>query len=101
MFRATWETPWDLNLTGYWRYVDAVTENGVNAADFDSFSWLDLAGTWQATEVLMLRAGVNNVFDDEPPLTGDSGAGFGNGNTFPGVYDAKGRYWFMGLSIRL
>lgn len=100
-FRATWETPWDLNLTGYWRYIGDVTETGVEQADFDAFSWLDLAGTWQATEHLMLRAGVNNVFDKEPPLTGDSGAGFGNGNTFPGVYDAKGRYWFMGLSIRL
>ena len=100
-FRATWVTPWDANLTAYWRHVGSVDETGTNQADFDSFDWLDLSGTWQATETIMLRAGVNNVFDKEPPLTSDSGAGFGNGNTFPGVYDARGRYWFLGFSVRL
>jgi outer membrane receptor protein involved in Fe transport len=100
-FRATWVTPWDANLTAYWRYVSAVDDTGVNVAHFDSHNWLDLAGTWQATEILMLRAGVNNVFDEEPPLSADVGTGKGNGNTFPGTYNALGRYWFMGLSIRL
>ncbi len=57
--------------------------------------------TWQATEILMLRVGVNNVFDKEPPLSADVGTGTGNGNTFPGTYDALGRYWFMGVSVRL
>ena len=100
-FRATWVTPWDANLTLYWRHVSEVDDTGVNVAHFDSFDWIDLAGTWQATETLMLRAGVNNVFDEEPPLSADVGTGKGNGNTFPGTYDALGRYWFMGVSIRL
>lgn len=100
-FRVTWATPWDLNITGYWRYLDGVTETGVNQADFPSFSWFDLAGVWQATETFSLRVGLNNVFDKEPPLSSDTGAGFGSGNTFPGVYDARGRYWFLGFSVTL
>ena len=100
-FRATWVTPWDANLTAYWRHVSAVTDTGVNGANFGAHDWLDLAGTWQATEILMLRVGVNNVFDKEPPLSADVGTGTGNGNTFPGTYDALGRYWFMGVSVRL
>lgn len=99
--RATWVTPWDANLTAYWRHVSAVTDTGVNGANFGAHDWLDLAGTWQATEIVMLRAGVNNVFDKEPPLSADVGTGTGNGNTFPGTYDALGRYWFIGVSVRL
>jgi iron complex outermembrane receptor protein len=98
-FRATWETPWDVDISGYWRHLGSVDQRD-GTTPFDSFDWLDLSGTWQATEVLMLRAGVNNIFDKEPPIAA-VGAGYGNGNTFPGVYDARGRYWFVGLSVRL
>ena len=31
-----------------------------------------------------------------PPIVGESGRG---GNTFPGLYDALGRYWFVGVSV--
>ena len=46
-----------------------------------------------------LGVGVDNVFDKDPPLTGvNCTAGFCNGNTFPQVYDALGRFVFVGLS---
>jgi outer membrane receptor protein involved in Fe transport len=43
-----------------------------------------------------LRLGVNNVLDKDPPVIGTSNLPgvYGNGNTFPGVYDALGRYMF-------
>jgi len=47
---------------------------------------------------------VNNAFDKDPPVVdanflGIAGtASFGNGNTFPGVYDAIGRTVFVGLT---
>jgi outer membrane receptor protein involved in Fe transport len=102
-FRATWDTPWDLQISGYWRHVGAVDEltTAADIANFDSFDWFDLSGQWAATESIILRIGVNNVFDEEPPVSANVGAGAGNGNTFPGVYDARGRYWFMGFSVRL
>ena len=49
---------------------------------------------------LNLRLGVNNIFDREPPLGGGNiPAGFGNGNTFPQVYDALGRFFFAGATV--
>jgi outer membrane receptor protein involved in Fe transport len=42
---------------------------------------------------------VNNVFDKDPPITGTNCPGVVcNGNTFPQVYDALGRFVFVGLS---
>jgi outer membrane receptor protein involved in Fe transport len=41
------------------------------------------------------------VFDRDPPLTSQSGPSiFGNGNTFPQVYDALGRRVFVGLTAK-
>jgi outer membrane receptor protein involved in Fe transport len=98
-FRTTWETPWDVTVSLNWRYIGK-TRDRSGRSDFDAQNWFDLSGTWQATEYLELRVGAANIFDEEPPLA-STGAGFGNGNTIPGVYDARGRYWFMGFSVRL
>jgi iron complex outermembrane receptor protein len=98
-FRTTWETPWDMSLSLNWRHIGETTDNA-GLTNFDSFDWFDLSGTWQATESIQLRLGVSNVFDEEPPVA-VVGAGFGNGNTYPGVYDARGRYFFAGFSVRL
>lgn len=40
---------------------------------------------------------MNNVFDSNPPLSTAAGTG-GNGNTYPQLYDALGRYIFLGVS---
>jgi outer membrane receptor protein involved in Fe transport len=49
---------------------------------------------------ITLRAGVNNVFDKDPPVIA---AGlltlFGNGNTYPGTYDPMGRTIFVGATL--
>jgi len=56
---------------------------------------------------LELRAGINNVFDKDPPviaaglLGSFANVGFGNGNTYPGVYDPMGRVLFAGLTFKL
>ena len=50
-----------------------------------------------------LRAGVNNLLDKDPPIVSNGVAGpsiFGNGNTFPQVYDALGRLVFMNLTMK-
>jgi outer membrane receptor protein involved in Fe transport len=48
----------------------------------------------------MLRAGINNLLDKDPPLSGLVGAGFGNGNTYPQVYDALGRRVFLNATVK-
>ncbi len=47
------------------------------------------------------RLGVNNLLDKEPPIVGGevANAPFGNGNTFPQVYDALGRFLFAGVTV--
>ena len=53
-------------------------------------------------EAYSVRPGINNVLDEDPPLGGQGSVptAVGNGNTFPQVYDALGRYVFMGLTAK-
>lgn len=65
-----------------------------------AYNYFDLAATLRPWRKLELRAGVNNIFDKDPPaLAAGLLSGFGNGNTYPGVYDPLGRYVFAGASI--
>jgi outer membrane receptor protein involved in Fe transport len=110
--RVTWMTPWNLDLSLSWRYMDSVlldrTSNNailtgnVNPVDreLDSMNYIDLSGAWTIYENYTLRLGINNITDEDPPLSAQVGAGFGNGNTYPQVYDAMGRYVFMGLTAK-
>ena len=60
-------------------------------------NYIDLAGVWRVTENAKIYAGINNLTDREPPIVGTSGGD--NGNTYPGLYDALGRYLFMGVGM--
>jgi len=104
-FRTTWATPWDLDVSLMWRYTSAVDDAGrrgtSGAANWDAYNWIDLAATWQVTDSTQLRFGINNVTDEDPPLSSDVGTYPGNGNTFPGYYDPMGRYIFMGIALEL
>ena len=65
-----------------------------------------MSGSWTLTDYFTLRGGVNNVFDTDPPLIDSTNIGiasppFGNGNTFPGVYDSLGRLLFVGGTVKL
>ncbi|WP_444934929.1 TonB-dependent receptor plug domain-containing protein [Microbulbifer sp. JTAC008] len=112
--RATWATPVGVDVTAAWRHISAVDDlNTIGVTDandvvhtvdvnqnFDAMDYLDLSASWAATDNLVIRGGINNVTGEEPPLTANAGAGiYGNGNTFPGVYDALGRYAFLGMTV--
>ncbi len=107
--RVTWQSPWQVNVAGTWRYYSSV-ELGVLGADgsmnnsgarldknFDAQNYFDLAADWQVRDNVSLRAGVNNVFDRDPPLSYSVGT-TGNNNTYPQLYDAMGRYFFFSVS---
>jgi iron complex outermembrane receptor protein len=63
--------------------------------------YFDLTLTARLAQRLNLRLGANNIFDTDPPVAGSQAvpAGFGNGNTFPQVYDSLGRYLFAGFTV--
>lgn len=99
--RLVWTTPWDLAATLMWRYTSKVKDLNENL-DLKAISYIDLAAIWDVRESVQIRAGINNLFDKAPPI-GGNGAGpsiNGNGNTFPGMYDALGRYWFIAGGLR-
>jgi iron complex outermembrane recepter protein len=117
--RATWATPWSLDLAVTWRHIAEVKhEASTNDPLLNPFAkpvfdvdrtlgardYLDIAGIWSVNKTLTLRAGVNNVFDRDPPIVTNifsDPAIFGNGNTFPGMYDALGRTIFIALTVKL
>jgi iron complex outermembrane recepter protein len=119
--RLTWSTPYSygdwfksLSLSAQWRYFGKVTLDALDsnpqlfnagrAADladnnFGAQNYIDLEASFTVHNNLNFRVGVNNVFDKDPPLTGTSCTStFCNGNTFPQVYDALGRFVFVGLT---
>ena len=84
-----------------WRYTSKVEDLNETDIDLKAASYFDLSAVWNATDNTQVRFGINNLFDEEPPIAGN-GAGpsiSGNGNTFPGMYDALGQYWFLAAGV--
>jgi iron complex outermembrane receptor protein len=110
--RGTWSTPWNVDLALTWRFIDEVklsstSSNKLLAGKFQSGdavfgrqNYLDVAANWNITKMFALRGGVNNVLDRDPPVGAVTSGVFGNGNTFPQVYDALGRRVFMNLTAK-
>ena len=99
---VSWGTPWDgVNLGATWRYIGEVEiDSGVTTrldSTLEDQHYLDLNGSWQLRDNVTLRGGVNNVLDNDPPLSYSVGT-TGNNNTYPQVYDAMGRYAFISVT---
>jgi iron complex outermembrane receptor protein len=102
-FRMGWETPWNVDLSLTWRYYDSVTNIATSTqANIDyelgEQNYFDLAANWAVTEKASILLGINNVLDDDPPISSAVGT-TGNGNTFPQTYDALGRWIFLRGSV--
>lgn len=111
--KATWRTPWEVEISGTWRHVAEMTvdsdlSGASHAASPDAKlkaqDYFDIAGTWSVRDNVTFRLGVNNVFDNDPPMVSSGGAAVNNcpsgpcsGNTYPQTYDALGRYLFFGV----
>ena len=95
--RVTWDTPWDVTTSIMWRYTSAVESGNRFDVDIPKMNYLDLAAVWQVADNAKIYAGINNLADREPPIVGNHDDT--NGNTYPGLYDALGRYLFMGASM--
>jgi iron complex outermembrane receptor protein len=114
-FRVNWATPFwgDLQVGMQWRYFSKVTLDAYDSdpqlknvdlqydtdTEMAAQSYFDLQASFKVKDNYTVRLGINNVLDEEPPLVGASACPTGscNGNTYPQVYDAVGRYMFIGL----
>jgi iron complex outermembrane receptor protein len=100
-FSATWATPWNVSANLAWRFIDSVDQIDTGAGiDIDSQNYIDLAATWNVTDWATLTLGMNNVTDEDAPFVPQGVTARENGNTYPGVYDPLGQYWFAGVSVQ-
>ncbi|TAJ94314.1 MAG: TonB-dependent receptor [Gammaproteobacteria bacterium] len=103
---GTWHTPWNVNATLSWRFIDGVEEFRTAGSRFDADEqhYLDMTAEYTPTFIgfgeTTLSMGVTNVLDNDPPVSGyfNNIATYGNGNTVPGLWDSMGRYFFFAVS---
>ena len=126
VFNTTWATPWSgFDFTARWRFLsgsdsEQISPNSQLAGKnlpltqhIKPYSYLDLAADVSVYKMFKFQVGVNNVLDKDPPIIASGGGGFAsdcptitpngsscNGNTFPGTYDALGRYFFARLTAQ-
>jgi iron complex outermembrane receptor protein len=88
-----------VQLTG--RYIDSMVHantvtggSPVTNTGVDAVTYWDLMGSYQLTPRFSIRAGVNNMFDQEPELYTPNV----QANTDPSTYDVLGRRYFLGLT---
>ena len=115
--RLTYTAPNGIGLSAQWRHFAAVENDllsddidlcpnanttgcnpGVGSANIKAQNYLDLVLTARIGDHYQFRLGANNILDRIPP-TLVTPAPFGNGNTYPQVYDALGRYIFAGVTL--
>jgi outer membrane receptor protein involved in Fe transport len=124
--RVTWDSPWSAQFSIMWRHLSSAAldlnssnpllnsacgASGAPCPDkvdghLPAFDYFDIATSWEVTKGLELRAGVNNIFGKNPPVVDAntysvSGPPYGNGNTYPGVYDSLGRTLYMAVTAKL
>ena len=110
--RITW-TIGDLALSARHRYIGRVTTDryilpersgAANAPALSSFAYpvlgdqnyIDLSFTLKATNGLQFYGGINNVADNNPPITTQGP----NSNTWSATYDVLGREYFLGATVK-
>jgi iron complex outermembrane recepter protein len=113
MLRMTWNAPHNLQASVTWRYIGGAeyeadsnqpTIGGNTTPDpiahtIPAINYMDLALAWQIKPQLTIRAGVNNLLDQDPPLIENSIVGNANPNSYP-TYDYLGRHLFVSLTAK-
>lgn len=100
---ATYDSSSWWAATARWRYYgkidyEGTTDKLLEGKGISSQNYVDLNGIIRFMDVHDVTFGVNNVFDKEPPLLGNTLSA--NGNTQVGFYDVLGRYFFADVTLR-
>ncbi len=106
------------NFSLNWRHLPQVNAGvplgtaNVHTLPTSGYDDFDLSTFWNLPRGLQLRAGIQNLFDKQPPTTGASTptlnaagqitalASSGAGSTNSSYYDVNGRRFFIGLKAR-
>jgi iron complex outermembrane receptor protein len=68
----------------------------------DAYNYADLNAVWKFNKMISLNFSIANAFDKKPPVVGSTigSTGTNSGNTFPQFYDAVGRYYSIGATMK-
>lgn len=120
--RLSYQTPGNATVSLAWRFVggskvdindgnpvfSGATGGARDIADarIGAVSYFDLTASVPIADGdFVLRFGVRNIADRDPPIVDNFNLGvnadYGNGNTFPALYDTLGRTVFLGLTAKL
>ena len=80
------------------RYLGETDDLNANDIDFDAYTYLDATAIYSVNDNMSITLGVSNLLDKEPGYTSDAGTAPGNGNTFPGYFDAFGRHIHLSIN---
>jgi iron complex outermembrane recepter protein len=122
VLNTTWTSPWAAwDLTLRWRYVGSVNSDTTSPnpilnqgntpppnPHIAAYNYIDLESSYSLSKMLKLTLGVNNIADKDPPVivgadcpaTSSAPGAACNGNTYPGTYDALGRYLFVHVTAQ-
>lgn len=105
-WRHTVNAGWRLSpfsVTATARFIDSMVHSAtvtggspVTNTGTDSVWYFDLRGTYDITDRVTLRVGVNNLLDEEPQIYSPNI----QSNTDPSTYDVLGRRYFIGINAR-
>ncbi len=97
---ATWETPWPWEAAVTWRHFGATDNDNTGDTlepDIPAIGYIDLTGNYQVLDNVLLRGGILNALAEQAPVFSSAGPPFGNGNTFPTVFDTS-RVFFASVT---
>ena len=97
-----------ININLRIRHIGSVDDTNVDSSrtsydenvPFKSFTYIDPSLKF-SFDSFDLRLGINNLFDQDPPVNGQIGYVPGNGNFYPSFYDSLGRFLFLRLSAQM
>lgn len=98
----------DLDVSLAWRRIGEVKIDAEFGPDLyqiqsiDAYNYFDLAVCYELNKAITLSASVQNLLDEDPPLTGDFAIDEVNTSmgTFANTYDPLGRVFGIGLSAK-
>ena len=98
--RATWAAG-PLTLSLAYRYLSPVDDDDpttdYSVEHIKAFHYFDMTAAIDVTKRFTWTLGVNNLFDRQPPILGDSQE---QANTYPSTYDPYGRAFFTGVKVK-
>jgi outer membrane receptor protein involved in Fe transport len=99
------------NLGVQWRHLPSIKDEtaardpSTRILPVDSYNLLNLFARHSINDRMEIRAGVDNLLDEEPPVVGaDPGTtptniDLNRGTTLPGFYDPLGRRYYLGFKM--